>query len=347
MRPRGLSGILVVIGILLFVLPSAAGYYTDWLWFQELGYAGVFVRTLNAQTMVFAVTFAAAFLFLYFNLRFAGRRTGGRTRLVVGKDADGRPISVDVARAADTARPIAVVIALLIGLMGGNRWLTWLSYLHGEPFGTTDPVFGRDVSFYVFNLPVYQLVRQQALVVAIVAVVGCALLYVFSGSFVIEARPNSPWPRLRLVPVARRHLSLLTALVLGLLAWGAWLSMPSTLITPTASRLEFGASYTDVHARIPFLWATIVVLAVGAVLSIWHGFGRRAWPLPLALVSYLVVSAAGGVYAGVIQRLIVEPNELELERPYLEHNIRATRQAYRLDDVEERELFGRRGVVAP
>lgn len=347
MRPRGLTGLLVLAGVLLFVLPSATTYYTDWLWFQEIGYAGVFVRTLNAQTTVFAATFTLVFLFLYANLKLAGRRSSGRPKVVIGRGADGQPISVDVARAADTARPVAAVIALLIGLMGASRWFSWLSYLHATPFGTTDPLFNRDVGFYIFDLPIYQLIRQQSLVVSVVSLIGCTLLYVFSGSFVIESRAgSSPWPRLRLVPAARRHLSVLTALVLGLLAWGAWLEVPSTLITPTASRVGFGVSYADVHARIPFLWATVAVLATGAALSIWHGFGRRGWPLPLAIVSYLIVSTASGVYAGFVQRLIVQPNELDRERPYLLHNIQATRAAYNLNDVEERNLSGNADLSA-
>lgn len=341
MRLRGFPGFLLLAAVFLFIFPSAAAFYTDWLWFRELGYEGVFLRTLNAQSTVFFATFVVVYLFLYFNLRLARRRTGERSRVVLGTAADGRPISVDSSQVAGAAMPISLVLALLIGLMGASQWLTWLGYLNATPFGTADPLFNRDVAFYVFKLPAYQLLRQQALIVATVALIGCSLLYVFSGRFVIEARPGaSSWPRIRLVPVARRHLSLLTALVLGLLAWGAWLEVPSILITPTEAKVAFGASYSDEYARIPFLWVTIAVLVIGAALSVWHGFGRRGWPLPLAIASYVAISAVGGVYAGVLQMLVVTPNEQVKERPYIEHNITATRQAYALDRVEERELSG-------
>src|SRR5690606_31748017 len=166
-------------------------------------------------------------------------------------------------------------------------------------------------------------------------------LYLFTGSFVIESDPaSSGWPRLRLVPRARLHLSLLVALMLGLMAWGAWLEIPGTMLSPTDARVAFGASYTDVYARIPFLWAVIVVLVVGAGLSVWHGFGRRSWPLPLAIAAYFVVTLTGGLYAGAIQRLVVTPNEHEKERPFIEHNIALTRSAYALERVEERNLSG-------
>src|SRR5690606_12177431 len=166
-------------------------------------------------------------------------------------------------------------------------------------------------------------------------------LYLFTGSFVIESDPaSSGWPRLRLVPRARLHLSLLVALMLALMAWGAWLEIPGTMLSPTDARVAFGASYTDVYARIPFLWVVIVVLVVGAGLSVWHGFGRRSWPLPLAIAAYFVVTLTGGLYAGAIQRLVATPNEQEKERPFIEHNIALTRSAYALERVEERNLSG-------
>src|SRR5690606_3124742 len=173
-----------------------------------------------------------------------------------------------------------------------------------------------------------------------VALIGTAGLYLFSGSFVIESTSAASWPKLRLVPRARLHLSLLVAMILALMAWGAWLEIPGTLLSPTDARVAFGASYADVYARIPFLRAVIVVLVAGAGLSIWHGFGRRAWPLPLAIAAYFIVTMTGGLYAGAIQRLVVTPNEQEKERPFIEHNIALTRQAYALERVEERNLSG-------
>jgi uncharacterized membrane protein (UPF0182 family) len=341
MRLRGLPGVLLLTAILLFVVPSAVNFYTDWLWFRELGYEGVFLRSLNAQTGVFAATFAAVYLFLFLNLRFARKRTVERPRVVIGTGSDGRPLSVEGRQLAGLANPISIVAAALMGFMGASNWLPWLSFLHHAAFNVSDPIFHRDVAFYVFRLPIYQLIRQQALVVTLVAIVGCAVYYVFSGSFVIEARPAvSSWPRLRLIPSARRHLSLLTAALLGLFAWGSWLDVPSTLLTPTESSVAFGAGYSDLYAGIPFLWVTLATLVVGAALCIWHGFGRRGWPLPLALAAYVMVSAGGSLYTGFVQRLIVTPNEQDRERPYIQHNIEATRRAYALDRVDERDLSG-------
>ncbi|MCC7010642.1 MAG: UPF0182 family protein [Acidobacteria bacterium] len=339
MRLRGLPGFLLLIVVALLVVPSATGYYTDWLWFRELGYEQIFTRTLRAQTFVFAATFAVAFSILSFNLQLARRRAGSRPRMII--DVGGRPVTLGSQDVGGLAVPIAAGVALLLGIAGASNWLRWLSFFHAAPFGDRDPLFGRDVGFYVFRLPVYQTLQQQLLFLFILALVGCLASYVLSGNFVLESRPGAAsWPRVRLAPSARRHLAALLALVFLLMAWGSWLDIPAMLLTPTDSAVAFGASYADVHATMPFLWASVAVLVVGAGLAVWHGVGGRGWLVPLALSLYLLVSIAGGVYASIVQRLIVRPNEQNVERPFIEHNIAATRRAYAIDRVEERELSG-------
>jgi uncharacterized membrane protein (UPF0182 family) len=335
---RWLFGLGLLLLALLLVVPSAAVYYTDWLWYRELGYEQVFLRSLNAQSMVFAVTFVAVFLFLFTNFRIA--RAAGRRPLFVPPNARGvQPLPFDPGPIAVWAKPASVILALIVGLSNASNWLGWLSFFNGETFGERDPLFGRDISFYVFRLPIWQAIREQAMVIAFLALIGCGLLYVLTGSFIMESRPGSvSWPRFRLVPRARRHLALLGALIFGLMAWGAWLSMSQTMLAN--STVIFGASYTDVHANIPFLRVTMGVLILGAALAIWHGFGGRGWGIPVAIGLYLTVSLVGGVYAGLLQSLGVRPNESAKEQEFIGHNIAATRRAYALDGVEERELSG-------
>jgi uncharacterized membrane protein (UPF0182 family) len=333
-----LPGLLVALVILLFALPSAVRFSTDWLWFTELGYADVFLRTLNAQVIAFTATFLAAFAFLFVNLRIA-RGTITRPQIVLGTGVDGRAIAIEGKRLAALATPVALVIAFVTGLNGGRHWLDWLKYFNAQPFGQVDPLFGRDVGFYVFSLPVLTLLQQQALLLTALALVGSGVYYVLSGSFVIEARPGA-FPQFRLIPAARKHLGLLIALAAGLLAWSAWLRMPGLLLTQAT--VLFGASYADVHARLPFLWAEVGVLIIGAGAAVAYGFGRRSAPLPIfgAAGLYVVVFLGGGLYASLIQRFVVTPSEQTIEQPYLTYNIEATRRAYNLELVEERELSG-------
>jgi uncharacterized membrane protein (UPF0182 family) len=324
--------------VLMFVVPSVAQYYTDWLWFRELGYERVFLRTLNAQGAVFLATFAAVFGFLLINLRIA-RRALRRPQIVVGTGTDGRPIALQTGQLMGWVTPAAAFLALLFAVSAASDWLDWLSFFNRVPFGDRDPLFNRDVSFYIFRLPVWQSIRQQALFLTFLALVGCGVLYVLSGSFVMEQRRGSTgWPRFRLVPAARRHLALLGAVMFGLMAWGAYLARAQTLLTQAS--ILFGVSYVDMHANLPFLTLSVVVLVIGAGLAIWHGFDGRGWAIPLGIGLYLLVSVAGSLYAAFIQGFIVSPNELAKEQEFLRYNIDATRRAYALDRVEARELSG-------
>lgn len=335
---RRLSVLLFLAFAALLIVPSSVQYYTDWLWFRELGYEGIFLRTLNAQVAVFAATFAAVFGFLFANLRIA-RGSITRPHVTLGTGPDGRAIAVETRPLARLALPVAAAVALGLGVAAARNWLVWLSFFNQTPFGQTDPLFGRDVSFYVFRLPVWRTVQQQSLLVAILALIGCGLYYVLSGSFVIEQRsPAGFWPRVRLVTAARRHIGVLAALVFFLLAWSTWLELPALLLTPAV--VIFGAGYADVHAKLPVLWITLTLLVTGGALALVHGFSRRAWPLPLAVALYLMSSIGGSIYVASVQRFSVMPNELNRERSYIVNNIDATRKAYALDRVDEREHSG-------
>ena len=340
MTLRGLPGLILLAAVLLFAVPSATIYFTDWLWFKELGYQGVFLRTLNAQAVVFTATFVIAFLFLFLNLKVA-RRALSRPQFVLGTTEDGRPIVIESRMLANLLLPGALIVSFGLALSASNNWLQWLSALNAVPFGDKDVLFGRDVAFYVFQMPVLDMVRQQALVLSVLALGASGFLYLLSGNIVMEPRHGVAfWPRLNLASTARRHLSLLLALLLALMAWGTWLELPRTLITGAVTNVVFGASYTDVYARVPFLRVSLVVMSLASLLSFWQAFAPQRWLLPLAIGAYVVVSTAGGLYASFVQRFVVTPNEQTTEQPYILNNIAATRKSYALDRVEERPLSG-------
>src|SRR5262245_42617512 len=129
MRLRSLPGLIFLAIAALLLLPSAVGYYTDWLWFKEVGYQSVYLRTLNAQGLVFASVFGAVFVFLYVNLLIATRSLT-RPRVVLGTGVDGRPIALEGSRLSGLARWLSVGLALIIGWAAASDWLTWLSFFH-------------------------------------------------------------------------------------------------------------------------------------------------------------------------------------------------------------------------
>ena len=343
---RGLPGLVLIAAALLLAVPSAAVFYTDWLWFQELGYQGVFLRTYNAKLLVFVATFTVAFLFLFTNLRLA-RRALTRPQFILGTTEDGRPIVVESKSLAGLLLPVAVVVSFIVAISAANHWLEWLSAFNAVSFGERDVLFNRDVSFYVFQLPILVLVRQQALLLTVLALGSSALLYLLSGNVSMEPRYGVAfWPRMNLATGARRHLMVMLSVLFALMAWGAWLELPQTLLTGSATNVVFGASYTDVYAGIPFIRVSLVVLSLASLVALWQGFGPQRWPLPAVVVAYIVVSTAGGVYAGFVQRFVVTPNEQTKEEPFIRYNIEATRKAYALDRVEERELSGEGSLTA-
>ncbi|MGH9372991.1 MAG: UPF0182 family protein, partial [Vicinamibacterales bacterium] len=241
---------------------------------------------------------------------------------------------VDPASVKPLVMLAAALVALLAGLYGGSHWEEWLYFIHATPFGQVDPILSRDIGFYVFTLPLLELVYGLFFLTLLLSFAVSVGAYVLGGEVGFDA--------LRGIHASRgavRHLAVLAAAFLLVLAFGAWLSIPQLLTT--ASGEVAGASYADVHARMPAARVLVVAALVGVGLTLWQAIAaRRLWPVAAAAGLYLVVTAGGSAYAAIIQRFIVAPNEQVRETPFIEHNIRATRAAFGLDRVEERQLSG-------
>jgi uncharacterized membrane protein (UPF0182 family) len=329
-----LSGIPLLLLLLLLgtAVPAFAEFYTDWLWYREVGFEQVFLRALTARAATGLVTGLAVFGVLWLNLHLALRTL--RSREFTISTADGpRVISVDTRRIRSLVLAAALVLSVFVGLYAGSHWDTWLYYLNAVPFGRVDPVLGHDISFYVFALPLFEHVQGLALAVVILSIMGVLGAHVMAGNLAFDAVHGVYASR-----AARRHLSLLAATLLIVLAFGAWLRIPQLL--SAASGVIAGASYVDVHARMPTLRLQIAAALVGAALAAYQAFAHRLWPVLAAVAIYGLVAVGGGIYASIIQRFVVAPNEQVQEIPYIQHNIEATRAAFNLDQVVERAISG-------
>jgi uncharacterized membrane protein (UPF0182 family) len=332
MKVRRLPILLVLVALVTGV-PALAEFYTDWLWFKELGYERVFVRSLTAQAVVTAVVALVVFTLLGGNLILALRRLRPRPFMIATPQGP-QTIMMDPRSIRPLAIGIVAVVSLLIAVYAGGRWETWLYFLNRIPFGRTDPILGRDVSFYVFTLPLLEMLQGMAYFVVFVMAAVAVAAYVFGEEVGLDAARG-----LFVSRRATRHLGSLAALVLLVLAFGAWLQIPQLLTTP--SGVVTGATYTDVHARIPALWVLVVAALLSAALAVWQAFtGGRLWPIVAAVVLYFVASIGGSAYAAIIQRFVVAPNEQVRETPFILHNIQATRTAFGLEGVTERPLSG-------
>ena len=332
MTTRSWRFAVLIVGLILFLAaPSFVRLYTDWLWFDEIGYQYVLATMLRSQGTLFTIVFVGMFLWLALNLRMAvASLTDARP---IYTTPEGFHISLPGRRQfANIANAVAGIIALLAGLYAAGQWNVWLAWQHGVPFGQADPLLGRDVAFYVFTLPFLELVRSLLQLAIVIAAITSGAVYFLSGSLV------STFPAtMSLSPAARRHLAFLAAAFLLVLAFGAWLRQAEYLIPRTGTG---GASYTDVHARMPAALLLMIVAVVGAGLAVFQALTQRRWPIPAAVVLYLVVSIGGGIYSSVLQRIVVSPNEQERETPFIQHNIEATRRAFALDGVEQRQISG-------
>jgi len=331
MRPGRLA-IAAAVVLLVLVAPTVIKFYTDWLWFGEVGYQQVFTTSLRAQGLLFVAAFVVAVAWLAVNIRVAVAGIGDLRPVFTTRE--GIEVTLPGGRQLRSlGMGVAALLALIVAFYAAGNWEVWLLWRNAVPFGTADPILGRDVGFYVFSLPFFQLVRGLAQALVILAALASAALYLVSGSL------TSGFPaRLSMSGNARRHLCLLTAVFLLILAWSAWLHRAEHLVE--SSGLIHGASYADVYGRLPAGFVVIAACLVGAALAAMQAFGPRNWPIPAAVGLYLLASVGGEVYSSMLQRFAVTPNEQVLETPFIEHNIAGTRRAFALDGIEERAVSG-------
>ena len=329
--PARLVFLLVLLSAFM-VVPSALDLLSEWLWFNEVEYTGIFMRTLGTKVTLGSVVFLLAFAGLALNFHLALRRFTQPYTLFPG-NGEIQAVVLTPQQLQRLGMGVAALMALFLGAFASNEWLTWLQFQNAVPFEQADPLFGRDISFYVFSLPFIDLVRYLTLAVVMLSLLGSAALYVISNQLGIDPARG---------PIvgdgARRHLGLLVAGVFLLLAWGAYLDVPRVLTTPAGT--VYGASYVDVMLRVPVFRVLVAAALVGAALSAISALTPRNRPLMAAIGLYALISVGGNVGAVALQRLVVTPDEQQREAPYLTHNIAATRQAFGLDSVEEREVSG-------
>lgn len=336
MRRENRIQLAVVLAIVAFGIlwPSAAGYYTDWLWFGETGYQQVFLTAIVTRLGLGAAVALLVFGFLFANFQLAFRRVDDPYLVLGLSPADGTPVMLQRRGLARLIALAAALAGLASGVFLSSRWMTWLQYRHATDFGDRDALFGQDVAFYVFRLPWFGAVRDVAFAAVLVALAGSALVYLMPrrASAVTRGGP------LAALQGARRHLSLLASAALALLAVGAWLDAFALLLSPAG--IIQGATYADVTVGLPALRLLTVAASVGAVMAAAQAFMGRSWLVGGAFLIYAVTWAGGSIATTAFQRLVVTPNEQVKETPYLAYNIAATRKAFALDRVEERELSG-------
>jgi uncharacterized protein len=336
MRNRFVLPLIVLAIVLLVLWPAVAGFYTTFLWYSQLGYSQVFTTSLLTKLWLAAVVGLVSFVVLLANVRIA-RRLHSELPVAEGYfEIEGERIPApNVARTVTRlAIPAAIVLAVLFSTSGWEFWETWLRFRHQTLFGRTDPVFGRDISFYVFTLPVLEAVAGWLLTLVGATIIATFLIY---GTQAIEELTRRRF-RLILSEGARRHLLILAGVFLLVIAFNDYLKIPGILFSDSGP--VAGASYTDLHLGLPLFWIEVMSALVAASLAFVSCLRKKSTLLWLGVALNLAVFLVAGIVPAVFQKLSVAPNELDKESPYIERNIAATRHAFGLDNIEDRELSG-------
>ena len=323
-----IGGLLVGLFIVLGLLGGAVGLITDVMWYDALGRRDVLTTRLWAQVALFAIGFAAmlvpALISIWLARRMAPQapvRQLGGLELPDASRAIGIGLTV-----------VAVLLALGSGAAWSGMWETVLLFFNGGDWGRADPTLGRDIGFYVFDLPFWRFLLGWASTTLII--IGLLTL----GTYAARALR---WQFHLSAPV-RAHLSVIGAVLLAVIAAGYQLDIAELAYAVGGPNDSVHAAlYTDMNARLPaFVILTVVALGAAVILLLNTWF-RTLWLLALAGGAWLVLSIlVGGLYPTFVQTVQVNPNELNVERPYLVNHIAATRAAFDLDAIEQRQFTG-------
>jgi uncharacterized membrane protein (UPF0182 family) len=322
-----LIALAAVLGVLLISLRGIAGFYTDYLWFKELGYTEVWRGLLLAKGLPSAVFTVVFFLLILGNLIIADRlqprfRPAGpeeelveRYRQFIGPYAGRVRVGV------------AAFLALVAASGLTSQWNSWILVRNRVPFGGRgDPQFGADIGFYVFTLPFLRFIFEWTFAALVIVLLVTAVAHYLNGGIRVQG------PLQRVTPQVKAHLSVLLGAMALLKAFGYWLQR-FELNFSTRGSVQ-GASYTDVKAQLPALNMLIVISIVAALLFFVNRW-LKGWVLPIIAVGLwsFVSVVLGSIYPTIVQKASVEPNELQKESRYIQRNIDATRRAFGLDNV--------------
>jgi uncharacterized membrane protein (UPF0182 family) len=331
---RGRIVIAVVIGIIVVLFLSAkslSSFFVNVLWHQAIGRTDVLWGILGAKGLLigaFSLVFA---ILLLVNMAVADRLAPDNV-----PDSDEQRTLIPLRAALKKRRKLvrtllAVVLGGLIGLPAAAQWEQWLLFRNNQKFGVVDPLFNKDIGFYVFQLPFFEFLVAWAFGALVLISIVIAFLHYINGSIRLQGTDE------RVTAQAKVHMSVLLAGLALVRAANYWLSRFD--LTRSTRGVVNGATYTDVKAQLPALNLMILVSVAVAALLLWN-VRQRGWRLPVLAVGLwaIVAVAAGSVYPAIIQRFVVQPNVSTRELPYIERNLNATKAALGLTKVATENL---------
>ncbi|MFJ3661667.1 UPF0182 family protein [Streptomyces sp. NPDC090119] len=342
-RPsRRVRTLLVTLGVLAalgMAFTMFAGFWTDWLWYRSVHYSSVFTTTLWTKIGLFFVFGVLMALAVGFNIWLAHRLRPPLSAMSMEQQSLDRYRMGIAPYKTWLLLAVTALVGLIAGASAAGQWRTWLMWVNGVSFNEKDPQFHRDVSFYAFDLPWYRFLLAFGFATAILSLIAAALTHYLYGGL----RVTSPGSRAS--SAATGHLSVLLGLFVSLKAVAYWLDRYGLAVKSSdfkATGNWTGLRYVDANAYLPaktILFFIAVICALLFFATLW----RRTWQLPVIGFGLMVLSAVliGGLYPAIVQKFQVQPNEQAKEAPYVQKNLKATREAYGIDHTKVSEYPGR------
>ncbi|MER6380035.1 UPF0182 family protein [Streptomyces sp. NPDC001250] len=337
-RVRTLLMTLGVLAVLGMAFTMFAGFWTDWLWYRSVHYSSVFTTMLWTKIGLFFVFGLLMAVAVGVNIWLAHRLRPPLSAMSMEQQ------SLDRYRMgiAPYKKWLLLAVTALVGLLAGasaaGQWRTWLMWVNGVPFHQKDPQFHLDVAFYAFDLPWYRFLLGFGFATAILCLIAAALTHYLYGGLRVTS------PGARATAAATGHLSVLLGIFVALKAVAYWLDRYGLAVKSSdfkATGEWTGLRYVDANAYLPaktILFCIAVICALLFFATLW----RRTWQLPVIGFGLMVLSAIliGGLYPAIVQKFQVQPNEQAKEAPYVQKNLKATREAYGIDDAKVTEYSG-------
>lgn len=317
---------LIIIGFIVYLIVQfGVGFYTDYLWFQQLKLESVLLTGLWARVWAGFIVALPVVILFWINIFIARWQSIRNVLFFSDETLVAQRFIVWVIWLA------GLVLGWLVAVAAASDWLLLLRFVNRQDFNLADPIFNRDVGFYMFSLPVYHFAQRWFIIALFLSLFGAAAVYAMA------QQNNLAEGRVVVLPHVQLHLSVIGVFIFLTFAAGHWLELFDLMYSTRG--VAFGASYTDINVSMPALWVMVAVAVIAAVLLLVNIFLRRPALSLLAIFIWIVAGIVGGGFIpGLVQRYVVEPNELAREAPYIENNIRFTNLAYGLDKIQERDF---------
>ncbi|HAE61671.1 MAG TPA: UPF0182 family protein [Eubacteriaceae bacterium] len=336
-----LTIIILILGIIGGAFALSSRFYIDYLWFAEMGYTQVFLKEIVTKTQIFIPMFIALTIIVYFYFEFLKKvALQGKVITIIKKKVDIIPLGA------------STVLSFVITFLATNAlWYKLLEFINAEPFNVKDPIFGKDISFYVFKLPfldsLHAVLSSILFLVFISTIIFTAGYYLSKSAVQVEVgeekRPDLKKFFIQLGKIMTKQIGVFIGLFFLLAAFGYYLQSLELLYSP--SGISFGAGYTDSVIRLR-LYQVLMYMSIGAsVISIVAGFRRKLKLFFIAPTLIIVVSFLGGVVGLIVENYVVVPNQFGKEEQYLKRHIEYTRKAYGIENVRVQEFSAQQDIT--